>query len=114
MPAPLKLYNDRVTIELFVVETMKRLSVIYLSENKTIGLIKDHIRKNNEVNMLKTLVINKEQCINRIIRMYPEVDSPEWKHSDKATLKELSYKNKTQRKLYLKFVRAFAFLSDFR
>ena len=60
VPAPLKFYPDRVTIELYVIETGKRLSVIYLSQTKTLGLIKDHIRKNNEANMLKTLLIKKE------------------------------------------------------
>ena len=38
--------------------------------------------------------------------------SEEWNHSDATTLKQLDFKNKTQRKLWLKFVRAFAFLNE--
>ena len=44
--------------------------------------------------------------------MYPDMGSEEWPHSDATTLKQLNFQNKTQRKLWLKFVRAFAFLCE--
>lgn len=61
---------------------------------------------------MKTLVLKKDQLNDSIIRFHPEIDKPELKYPINSTLKDIGFKNNTKNCLYLKFVRAFAFLNE--
>ena len=62
--------------------------------------------------MMKTLVLTKDQLKDRIIRFHRQIDGPELTCSMDCTLKDLDFKNNTKNCLYLKFVRAYAFLDE--
>ena len=55
------LYDDRVSIEMYVIETNRRLCTMYLSENKSLAVIQKQIKLKNEATIMKTLVLKKEQ-----------------------------------------------------
>lgn len=56
-----QLYDDRVSIEMYVTETNRRLCTMYLSENKSLAVIQRQIRLKNEATIMRTLVLKKEQ-----------------------------------------------------
>ena len=93
-----------------VKETQRKLCVLALAETDTLRKVKEEILRKNQKVVVKNLVISKEQCITRIIKLF--IGDNEWQGDDAATLKSLEWMNGNQYTLIVRFVRALAFLSE--
>ena len=102
--------EQKVTLNIQVKETERRLCTLHLDENLTINVVRKSIIEGNRKVICKNLYIGAARCVPRMIVVFH--DDEEMKFNSNTKLKSLGFRNGLIYNLTVRFVRALAILTQ--